>query len=290
MAGFCLLAACSKESVDRVTNEQTLVPVTVHVSDFNVTQEDFSGGTTRAAQNVVDYSGIKAITLAFYAADDMQQYKTTQLKEDASTYTTFGEFSLQLPKGSYTMVVIANGFETGDELAVNSPTEALYTGAHVRETFVATQAVNITSTSSVELSATLNRIVSKLQVISTDGRAANVTNIRMTFSAGGKDFNPSTGFAISDFGFANTVGGTGTTGNISVATSYVFLATDEQNINVTIETLDADQNVINSTTVNNVPFKRNRVTKLVGAMYPTAGTAASFTVNTDWLEDHDVDF
>ena len=66
-----------------------------------------------------------------------------------------------------------------------------------------------------------------------------------------------------------------------------FLNTDEQDIDVTIETLDADGNSLFSKTIQNVPFKRNRKTILTGAMYTNTGMAGSFQVNTDWLTSGD---
>ena len=161
LAGLGLLfAACSNKDSDiNVSNSNELVPVKVHVSGFSVAQEDFP--TTRAAQSVEDYSGVKAVTLAFYSGST-EVLKTTQLREDASTYTTFGEFDCSLPMCSYTMVVIARGQGEGDVFTLTSPTEAAYTGDHSRETFACTQTVNIISTDAVDISATLNRIVAKL--------------------------------------------------------------------------------------------------------------------------------
>ena len=297
MAGIILLvaAACSKESVDMVNNAQmeeaveTVAPVRVHVSDFAVEMLDFSG-TTRAAQNVGDYNGVKVITLAFYAGDGTEQYKTTQVKGRLEEGETFGEFSTSLPMGSYTMVVLAHGKDVDDALVLTSPTAAEYTGEHTRETFAYTQEVNITNGDAVELSATLNRIVSKLVVNSTDGRTANLSNIRMTFSAGGKAFSPTTGLATVNTGFAHTVGNSKAVGQTTSSTSYIFLATDEQNIDVTIETLDADGNTLFSKTVENVPFKRNRSTVLTGVMYTNDALSGAFQVETAWLSDYNVAF
>ena len=53
-----------------------------------------------------------------------------------------------------------------------------------------------------------------------------------------------------------------------------------------IETLDAQGNTIFSKTVENVPFQRNRKTKLTGAIYSASAAAGSFEVNTDWLADY----
>ena len=174
-----------------------------------------------------------------------------------------------------------------DELTLTSPTQAEYTAGYPRETFSATQEVNNTSTSAVELSATLERIIACLQVISTDGKAANVSKVRMTFSAGGKQFSPTSGLATANTGSVSTVNNSAVVGATSTSTGYVFLTTDEQTMDVTIETLDADGYTIYSTVVEDVPFQRNRRTKLTGSIYPTAPTSSSFQVNTTWLNEED---
>jgi hypothetical protein len=213
-------------------------------------------------------------------------YKSTQEKGDAD----FGEFSLSLPMGSYTMVAVAYFNSDASPLVLTSPTEAAFTGTRPYETFATTQAVNITNTSAVDISATLNRIITQLKVVSSDGKTADVSKVRMTFSAGGKDFNPTTGFAITNTGFANTVGNSASVGTSSTSLGFLFLATDEQNIDVTIETLDAGGNTLFSKTVTNVPFKCNRVTKLTGAMYTNEALSGTFKVETAWLDEYSANF
>lgn len=273
------LVGCSKDKID------TLAKVSVHVNDFSIEQEDIPG----AKGAVADYDGVKAITLAFYTADGTEQYKTTQLRSDATTYTTFGEFDLSLPMGNYTMVVLGYGKSEDDDLVLTSPTQAEYTGAHARETFAAVQTVNIASASAVNLSATLNRIIAKLQVVSTDGRTANAANVRMTMSAGGRAFNPTTGLATIDTGFVNTVGISASAGSTSSSISYLFLATDEQTMDITLDVLDADGNSISHHEVSDVPFKRNRVTRLTGSLYST-DASSTFQLNTAWLSDTTITF
>ena len=285
-----MAASCGNQS-DELSNEQTveqsqLVPVRVHVEGFSLSHEEFSGAQTRAAEDVADYTGVTSITLAFYATNGTEAYKSTQAKGDAD----YGTFSLSLPMGSYTMVAVAYYNNDASPLVLTSPTEAAFTGTRPYETFATTQAVNITNTSAVDISATLNRIITQLKVVSSDGKTADVSNVRMTFSAGGKDFNPTTGFAITNTGFANTVGNSASVGTSSTSLGFLFLATDEQNINVTIETLDADGNTLLSKTVNNVPFKRNRVTKLMGAMYTNDALSGTFQVETAWLDEYSANF
>ena len=288
MAGMLLLfAACSNESVNEVIND-TLVPVRVHVSGFTISQEDFQT-PRRAAQDVADYSGVKVVTLAFYSGST-EVYKHEQVRGALEEGETLGEFECSLPMGSYTMVVIARGQGDGDVFTLTSPTEAAYTGDHSRETFAYTQEVNITNTSAVDISATLNRIIAKLQVYSTDNKTSNANSVRMTFAAGGKSFNPTSGLATSNTGFANTVPISAAVGSTSNSISYLFLKSDEQDINVTIDVLDSDGAVLFSKTVENVPFKRNRVTKLTGSLYTNDAVSGAFQLETAWLEDENVAF
>lgn len=288
-AAFVLLvaASCTNNTIS-VDDNQNLVPVRVHVEGFSVSQEMFPG--TRAGQDISEYTGVKTITVAFYTSEGTEQSKTTQMRASLPAGDTFGDFSLSLPMGSYTMVVLASGSDYA--MTLTSPTQAGFDAQeeHVRETFAATQAVNVSSNEAVNINATLSRIISKVMVVSTDNRTADVANIRTTFSAGGTGFNPTTGFATTNTGFSNTVRGSVVANSPSSATNYLFLATDEQMLNVTIETLDADGAVLFSKTVNNVPLRRNRVTTLTGAMFTNTGIAGAFQVNTDWLTENDVSF
>ena len=277
-----LASSCSNEETSN--DNQILAPVRVHVNDFSVSMDEFPESQTRAT-DIANYNDVKAITLAFYNGTT-EEYKTTQLRSSA---TSFGEFTLSLPMGSYTMVVVGYALLDGDEFTLTSPTSASFS-PKARETFVNTQTVNITNAAAVDISATLERIVSRLKVDSTDGRTANATSVRMTLSAGGKSFNPSTGAATVNTGFTNTLNISAAVGNTTSSTSFLFLASDEQDINVTIETLDADGNPLFSKTVENVPLKRNRITTLSGTMYTNPSVGGAFQVNTDWLTGNNVPF
>lgn len=295
MAAIVLLAAtgCTNECVEtEVANQKATAPVTVRVNDFSITTEEMpsGGGTTRSAVNPASYDGVGAIDLAFYSGGT-EVFKTTQIKSDGTTYSTFGEFECNLPVGNYTMVVVGRGQFDGDVFTLTSPTAAGYTSERARETFVKTQAVNITSADPVNLSATLNRIVAKLEIISTDTRIDGVSKIRTTYSAGGKSFNPTTGLATSNTGFNLTNTPSAAVGATIDVGSFVFLATDEQKMNITIDVLDANEDVMFTKFVANVPLKRNRQTVLSGPLFTsTAITSSAFQVETDWLPNNTVNF
>ena len=291
-AAMLLAASCSNdpELTNVVENQAETAPITVRVSDFSVTQEEMpsGGGTTRAAEDVADYTEVKAIDLAFYEGST-EVYKTTQLRSNTSTYTTFGEFECNLPIGNYTMVVVGRGYSNGDVFVLTSPTEAAYTTERARETFCATQDVTVTSTTPLDLSVTLSRIIAKLHIVSTDNRTASVAKIRTTYGAGGKSFNPTTGLATVNDGFSLTNTPSSGVETLDVG-NYTFLATDEQTMDITIEALDANNNVLFTKVVPNVPLKRNRVTTLTGQVFTAGTSAASFKVETDWIEGNTVEF
>ena len=283
MAAGLLLASCSKKEGLTSVQPQGSANVNVHVDEFSISVDTIPN---RDEIPTV----VKAITLAFYNTDDgTEQYKQTQFKNDASTYTTFGEFNLSLPMGSYTMVVLGYGTIEGCELVLTSPIAATFTGGHASETFAATQTVNVVTTDDVNISATLHRIVSKLQVISTDGKTANASRMQMTFSGGSRSFSPTTGLATDNSGIVNTVNIGAAVGAHSTSTTYLFLATDEQTMTVTLDVLDSSEESISHKVVTNVPLQRNRCTKLTGSVY-TAGGSTNFTVSTDWLDETVIPF
>ena len=295
-AAFVLLAAtsCSNESVE-LSNEQAidqsrLVPVTVRVDGFAVTQGDFEvPALTRAASDPASYTGAKALTLAFYTSDGTKQkYCATQLKADASTYETFGSFSLTLPTGSYKMIVL--GYNSDYPVVFNSMTEVIFGEEKSRETFCYTQDVTIEEETPVDLTATLSRIVTRLNVQSTDNRTAEATKVRISLSKGGRGFNPITGFATSDAGFVNVAASSTAVGATTLSTINFFITEEGETMDVTIETLDDEGNVAFSKVVTDVPFRRNRTTKLTGAMYHFGGAAGAFTLETNWASDFDKDF
>lgn len=293
-AGLILLAAsCSSESDVTVSNpEDATVPVSVRVNKFSIEQEGFAAarGLTRGTETVEAFTKINAITLAFYKSDGTAQYKVTQLRGDDSNYDTFGEFSLALPMGSYSMVVL--GYGGTAPITLNSTTEAIYPAEeHVRDTYVGTESVTIANTEAVEISATLSRVNSTLFVVSSDSKSDNASNLRMTFAAGGRGVNPQTGLATSNTGFSNmTILSANQDEGRTGSTSHLFLASNEQTMTVTLEVLDSEGATISHKVINNVPFKRNRKTKLTGSLYTANAASASFTIEDEPLDDYEMSF
>lgn len=294
------LGSCSgAEGVINSVEEESggCAPVRVHVSDFSFSVDDFPGtrggsqGTgssgTRGAVDPSGYDYLKAITLAFYAADGSEVSKTTQ---ERGSGEGFGDFSLTLPLGSYTMVVIGRDVGNDDVFSLTSAEEAGYTSERVRETFCAMENVSITSSAAVDLSVTLSRIVAQLSIQSTDGRPAGASKIRTTYSAGGKMFSPSTGLAIEDAGFSVVNTPKTDVGAAIGVKNFAFLASDEEVMDIRLEVLDDGDNVLITKVIEDISLARNRKTTLSGALFTPTDVTISVRVETDWLTDEMISF
>ena len=290
-SGFLLLAAtsCSNENEQTVINENETAPVTVHVDDFSISMEEIpSGGRiTRAAEDPSAYIG--TMVLAFYDVKGTEVYKSTQIKNESNNYTTFGTFSCDLPIGNYTMVVVGCYRGQDDQFSLTNATEAEFTSERPRETFSATQQVQVTS-AGANIEATLSRIVPKFAVKSTDLVSAGVSRMKISFSKGSKRFNPTSGFALDDEGFWQTVSAAPTSEGKLFIISFPFITADEEKMDITIDALDGDSHALFTKLVKDVPLKRNRQTTLSGKIFTAGTSGASFKIETEWLPEYEMTF
>lgn len=287
LAGLLLLlVSCGKEVDNQMERS---IPVRVHVSDFSFSNEDFPAAATRAESSPVSYESIRAIDVAIFSGNT-RVYAATQLKDDASTYTTFGEFECRLPIGTYTMVAVARNRSDGDEFTITSPTQAAYTTERARETFCNTQTIQVDGTTPVDVSPVMNRVMAMFWLTSTDAVPADVSRIRTTYTAGSKSFNPTTGLATDDDGFVVTNSAKPDKNGVLDIFSIVFLATDQETMDLTIDVLDANNTVLLTKHLKDVHFRRNQITKATGAVFTPGPTTLTFTLNTTWLPDEHYNF
>ena len=284
-----LCAACSNESeltqVENKANQGEKARVTVRVASFSIEKDDLPTGQSMTRGVTDAASSVDAVDLVFYDAEGTAVYSSTQIKDNSSTYETFGVFACDLPEGTYTMVAVGRAWFEGDVFEITSPTLAAYTSERPRETFCATQSATVTTSAPLDLNVTLNRICAKLTIESTDGRPAEITKIRTTYAKGGKGFSPTTGLATSDGGYAQINNPSKDAGATVKVSSFVFLTTgadEEETMDITIDAMDDDENVIYTKVATNVPLQRNCKTTLRGELFTTGTSTASFQIETSW--------
>lgn len=282
-AGLCAVA-CMKED-----KPQNLVPVTVRVNDFSITQEEISTTlpSTKTTETPQNYSGVKTFTLAFFDAAGKEAFNETQVRSDSTYYEIFGSFNLSLPMGSYTMVVLGYGGE--EPVTFNSMTEVTFGEAIPRETFAYTRNITMSNSDLVEIEATLQRIVAGLAVRSTDFTPPELHSVRVSVSKGANSFNPISGLATSDTGVSVLFYRYTSVGSTTRTLINFFLTSDEENMDVTVETMDENENVMLSKTITNVPFKRNRNTIISGKMFSDTASLGVL-LSTDFLPDLNLQF
>ena len=264
--------------------------VSVHVNEFSFSYEGFPGGHTRAAESLEKVSQIKAIDLAIFSGDK-KVFGTTQLRDDATTYEKFGEFECSLSAGDYKLVAVARNMSDGDKFTIQSPVLATYASERVRETFCYTKEISIKGVEPVDITPIMDRVVAQFMLTTTDKMMEGVNKIRTTYSAGSKSFNPTTGLATDDNGFWLTNSGRPQKDSgVMIIYSLLFLAADEEVMDVTIDVLDKDENVLINKRLPNVHFKRNQITKATGALFTPGTSSFTFLLNDAWLPDEEITF
>ena len=281
---FALVALAAASCNIKETRPDCLTPVTVHVSEFAISMKDLPTKTVIEAR---DYAEVKALTLAIFSGNT-EVCQSTQLKTEAGD--AFGTFTCSLPQGTYTLVVVGRGHFDGDVFSLSSPTSAGYTSDRARETFCATQEVSVTSSAPLDLSVSMDRVVALLNLVSTDPRPAGVAKIRTIYAKGSKSFNPTTGLASDNNGLTVVNTPSAAVGTTINTGSYLFLASDGENpVNITLQTLDEDDNVLMTRLIPNVPLMRNRKTILTGPLF-TASATSTIKLENAWETSNTVTF
>ena len=70
----------------------------------------------------------------------------------------------------------------------------------------------------------------------------------------------------------------------------VWLCSGQSNIDVTIEALDANDQVLFTKHIPAVPLKRNAETTISGPIFTTGSSTIGITLDTDWLPGYEVTF
>lgn len=282
-----LFISCEQPAIPGDDDQLQTAEVRVHLDDLQIEQVDNSD--TRSTDDPISVKDVKALTVVFFDSDNNKVYNSTQLLDDPTTYTTFGEFKCTLPIGDYTLVAVGRGYSKGDELDISSPVLAGYTSERVRPTFSNTMPLSVTSTDPMDVPFAIVNASTMLKIYSKDVRPDEVAKIRTTFQMASKSFNPTTGYATDSLGFSmtNSVGSKGEPLKIG---NYAFLTADEQQMDIKIESLDASGNVLYTRLAKNVPLKRDGITKITGTIFTSS--SISIKIETPWAQgetEYDID-
>ena len=281
-----ILSACSSES--NSVDENVLVPVQVTFSglDVSVVPDGSRGSVTRATASEAK---VDRIAFTVFNAKDEKVYSVVNENPKADD---FGKVKCLLHIGTYKFVAVAHKAKTAESKAavITSPTVATLGETNI-PSCVYSKVTNVTVSGNTTQSVNIEfgkRITSSFELNVTDDYPDEIENVEIILNPS-KDqavnpyaFNPSTGCAASAFTYNASFNRksfsvksfTGKTLSISL-----FLTSDEQKMNVTINMKNSDGITLYTRTLNDVTFRQHTSTIAKGTFF-SSQVSGSFTFDT----------
>jgi hypothetical protein len=265
---LAMLTACEK-------------PITPEGDDGNVhltfipTTHDV---TTRGTVSIGDYFSRLAVQMFDADGNKVWDKVKTQSRDDDD----FGTLSVGLKAGTYTVVAV--GHSSPVTPTIKSTDMVQFTakdGVKNSDTFCYYGTVTIDEDhTSHELR--MNRMTAMVMFEFTDETLPeSYAGVRAEYTGGSANFNPTT-----SEGCTKSTQSELRDKNALYFFTFPYLS-DEGKLKITISALDADQNVLTTKTLTDVPVTRNRITHCQGTLFGDGDftiyqTAFGISVNTDW--------
>ena len=272
-----ILSSCNKD--------KHLVDITVNLSglEYDIIP-DAKASATEAYVN--------RIAFAIYDAQGNQTYSTTQTDDDQD----FATINTSIPVGEYTFVVVAHcGIEDSDPAAViTSATSATFNQNTFPYLFTKVESVTISGNTSQTVQINMGRRrSSSFQVKITDPTPEDVASLQLIVSPTQStptaySINPTTGFAPSDWKYQKTFPRShyddNTFSNHTIALG-IMLTDTEQQLDITINALDADGSVLYTRTKTGVTFRQASTTRAQGTFFSSTADGSLIFDTTEGYID-----
>jgi hypothetical protein len=278
-----MLTACEKEIMSEKPDGEAAGAVAadaVKTKKFTFTLKgDFSSEWKPVTRGYLSADG-KDMTDVWVLDYDADGNLLKQLHQGDNTTDDFGKPVMQLAYGEHHVYFVVS---RGAEPVLNT-TDGTIIWSSVRDTFWKDYEVSVVSTSNGNRAVTLDRVVTKLALAFTDAISDDATTINFTPAKWYYGLNYKTGEPTNATNNqTNTMQVPANyAGRTDVSVSYFSISpSSEWNTDVTVNSKDADGNIIGQGVMNDVPLKRNRITEYSGPLF-TAGGETSLTLNGVW--------
>lgn len=271
----CTLVACEKIELPEANDEAKTKKITFNLKgDFG--QSAFYT-PTRGYLNDAD-AAMTDLWMFDYMGDSC-----LQLLHFTPTDEQWGRPQLSLAYGSHSIYFVAS---SGITPQLNTTTNTI-SWERPKDTFWKKYDINVGSTTNVNRSVALDRVATRLRTLINDTVPATCQTITIKLSSWNRELNYLTG--------NTTTAGPHTT-TITVPTTYQHTAgqlalsvfglsnAQEWTTDITLVARSATD-IIGEATINNAPFKRNRVTEYSGNLF-THNSPLAITLNSDWEPTH----
>jgi len=281
------LTACEKAVLDEemTNNEQEeLVEVSFQITHFDQVPFENSYNETRAGSEVGE--ACTRINLAVFS--DGSKVKTIN---QLSTEENFGTLAVSLQPGTYTIVILAHSGE--GNATISSPEEIKFTNNKVTDTFTYVETINVEGSQNREV--VLQRVVAKFQLCTTDNIPENVSELTFKYTGGSSTLNGQTGYGCVNSRQTETRTVTSDMkGKPGVFDIYTFPHAETGELKITITATDADGNQLLEKVFENVPVKKNQITRYTGEFFgdsqPVENGSFKLTVENQWTGTDEYEF
>lgn len=277
-AAVLMFTACEKIVMNEYADGNVILNFTAGGSPNAGTR---TSATTRGVVTIGDY--FQKLNVMLFDAEGNKYFD--KVRTQYSTDENFGQMSLTLPAGEYTVVAV--GHSSAKSATIKSPEMVQFTaseGQKLTDTFAYCGTVTV-GDEPENHSLTMSRVCAMVRFQFTDEEIpASLTNVKFDYTGGSANFNPTTSEGTTKSTQSETR-------PVSANDSYQiftfpYMATTGT-LKVTISALASDGTVIKKKTLDAVPVTRNRITTYSGPLFGEGeGTITQsgfgFTVNPDW--------
>lgn len=266
-------ASCEKPLVDDGFNDV----------DGNVTLTFSAAGAQTRSANVTIGDYFTKLNVMLFNEDGTKYFE--KVRTQYSSDENFGQMSLTLPAGEYTVVAV--GHSSAKSATIKSPEMVQFTasdGEKLTDTFCYCGNVTI-GDEPAQYALTMSRVTAMVRFQFTDEEIpASLASVKFDYTGGSANFNPLTseGTTKSTQSENRTVSGN----DMYQVFTFPYLSATGT-LKMTVSALTSTGDVIKKKTLDAVPVTRNRITTYTGTLFTEGeGTITQsgfgFTVNPDW--------
>lgn len=228
----------------------------------------------RAASNISSYAK-KLVFFDYVDGVKMQEKTFTSSDED------YGNMQVGLSEGTHRLVFVAHN---SDVLSLTYPELSF---DKVKDTFIYSKELVVNGNTNPDQSISLSRSVGKIFITATDAIPNEATGLRVIISSYHPAFDVVSGSAsgspaeeVRTFTYSDDNKGV----KVSTYTIYCFANKEKHTTDVTIELLGAENKVLHSNKLNDVPVKKNTQTKITGTLFSFVAWS-TITIENKWDDD-----
>lgn len=265
-----LLASCEGPGI--VNGQSSMVNLT-----FRATNTDMKGTSSDLA------AYFSKLNIMLFDADGNKVFD--KVRTQLATDDDFGNISLQLTVGTYTVVAV--GHSSINSATIKSPAMVQFTasnGEKLTDTFCYCGQIEV-GEEPRQHNLTMHRVAAMVRFVFTDTDIPSAfSHLKIDYTGGSANFNPST----SEGTTKSTQSETRQRNDAQTYEVFTFpYMSATGTLHVTVSAIDDQGVVLVQRTFDAIPVSRNRITTYTGQFFGGGGgtvtqTAFGFVVNGDW--------